>query len=108
MGTNYYLKSIACKTCGHSQTELHIGKSSMGWKFLFNGNDFYRSNFDSWMEEFKHPNKQIYDENNQKLTLEEFLDIVEKKSEGKCHLDSNFPAFYQDEKGYDFCRNEFC
>ena len=33
MGTNYYWYSDPCPTCQHSQEELHIGKSSMGWAF---------------------------------------------------------------------------
>lgn len=40
MGTNYYLtpKPAPCPTCGHDETgELHIGKSSLGWVFMWHG-----------------------------------------------------------------------
>lgn len=40
MGTNYYLtlKENPCPTCGHdSSRDLHIGKSSAGWVFLWHG-----------------------------------------------------------------------
>src|SRR5688500_15513919 len=42
MGTNYYLhrKSNPCGECGHDKNapvELHIGKSSMGWVWLWQG-----------------------------------------------------------------------
>lgn len=36
MGTNYYChKKNPCPACGHGGEEYHIGKSSIGWKFLF-------------------------------------------------------------------------
>lgn len=37
MGTNYYVTTPACaNACTHcrEQVKVHIGKSSMGWKFL--------------------------------------------------------------------------
>jgi hypothetical protein len=40
MGTNYYLtlKENPCPTCGHDTSrDLHIGKSSAGWVFLWHG-----------------------------------------------------------------------
>jgi hypothetical protein len=42
MGTNYYLhrKSDPCGECGHEKNEpveIHIGKSSMGWVWLWQG-----------------------------------------------------------------------
>lgn len=36
MGTNYYVKTDACKCCGHKENDIHIGKFSAGWKFAFN------------------------------------------------------------------------
>ena len=39
MGTNYYLRLNACSKCGHSDAEVHIGKSSMGWTFTFHATD---------------------------------------------------------------------
>lgn len=36
MGTNFYChKKDPCPTCGHGGEQYHIGKSSIGWKFLF-------------------------------------------------------------------------
>jgi hypothetical protein len=40
MGTNYYWRHNICPHCGRYE-EAHIGKSSMGWQFLFHG---YRDN----------------------------------------------------------------
>ncbi len=36
MGTNYYARVKCCDACGRYD-ELHIGKSSAGWKFSFRG-----------------------------------------------------------------------
>jgi hypothetical protein len=36
MGTNYYAHLDVCKTCGSSEEVVHLGKSSAGWRFLFN------------------------------------------------------------------------
>ena len=36
MGTNYHARVKCCAACGRYE-ELHIGKSSVGWKFLFRG-----------------------------------------------------------------------
>jgi len=36
MGTNYYMTVGQCKSCGRSESELHIGKSSAGWNFSLN------------------------------------------------------------------------
>jgi len=36
MGTNYYTTAEPpCEKCGRGSEQLHIGKSSAGWKFLF-------------------------------------------------------------------------
>lgn len=105
MGTNYYLKSNPCKECGHCQTEKHIGKSSLGWKFLFRWH-FQLQNFDEWLEELKNPFKSIYNENGEKISLKEFLDLINDKSKLKSHIGIN-SYIYQDDKGHDFCKNEF-
>ena len=105
MGTNYYLKSNACKECGHCQSEKHIGKSSIGWKFLFRSH-FQIQDFDEWVEELNDPFKLIYDEYGRKITLEKFLDLVNNTSQLKSHVGLD-TYIYEDNKGYEFRRNEF-
>lgn len=39
MGTNYELRRNICPTCSHSRDTLHIGKSSCGWTFTFQGHE---------------------------------------------------------------------
>ncbi len=48
MGTNYYIETSCSNPCKHCQTpRLHIGKSSMGWRFLANADDMETR---SWSE----------------------------------------------------------
>lgn len=35
MGTNFYAHTNVCPHCGRPEEAIHIGKSSMGWKFVF-------------------------------------------------------------------------
>ena len=37
MGTNYYVAKNRCECCNRYDEEYHIGKSSMGWAFSFQG-----------------------------------------------------------------------
>lgn len=96
MGKNYYGKQIptaehlnkiaqqvlqgelgVVKTMLESFEPIHIGKSSAGWRFLFDGNN------QEWktIQEFKDwiANYEIYDEYGGKYTQEEFWIEVEAK-----------------------------
>ena len=35
MGTNFYLHTDFCPCCGQPRQNVHLGKRSSGWKFLF-------------------------------------------------------------------------
>ncbi len=37
MGTNFYWRQPACAHCGRADNDLHVGKQSGGWSFLFRG-----------------------------------------------------------------------
>ena len=37
MGTNYYVATNHCECCNRYDEEYHIGKSSLGWAFTFQG-----------------------------------------------------------------------
>lgn len=132
MGTNYYLKSKPCVTCGHSENKKHIGKSSFGWQFHFRG---YREDmlvsYKSWLEELNDPNKIIVDEYNDQIPLDDFKQLIESKDQGVNHFNiiSNNPMTYKerqylirhpyrydsyhqncwkDDEGYAFTDCEFC
>lgn len=87
MGTNYYLKIPQSETCDHCgradrYDTLHVGKSSGGWKFLFDTEYGKFKSFKDWREVLeKYPNC-LFDEYEKKVSLEEFYKIVESKQGG--------------------------
>ena len=108
MGTNYYIKEKPpCPTCGHGGTDIHLGKSSAGWAFTFqyNGGEYYKTVVE--MREWTR-GKQIFNEYGEKVSFEEFWDMVEAKQEGMQHSEvtKDFNALMID--GYSFVNTEFC
>lgn len=103
MGTNYYairkasddlkakiilaIKQDDFETAKNLIPEkVHIGKSSAGWQFCFNHNDwkyFKRSLQD--LEEFLSSSK-ITNEYGEDVSSDEFWKMVELKKDGKKHL----------------------
>ena len=91
MGTNYYVK----KKDGSHKDTIHIGKSSAGWKFLFQSapayeNYFNKTNlntFEVWkdfLEKYvgysKYGKKAIIiDEYDKRIYLKEFLNMIDEK-----------------------------
>jgi len=73
MGTNYYLH----KTNAEGFNEiLHIGKSSVGWRFVFRGYDNIQCRYD-WI--MKMEGGHIFDEYDRKITYDSFWEMVESK-----------------------------
>lgn len=104
MGTNYYavqkisdeVKNDICekiKNDKYSEAEsvfndnykkIHIGKSSYGWKFLFNYNhfnyyDLTRESIDKFLRQ---GNTMLFDEYGEKINIDDFWDMVDSKSNG--------------------------
>lgn len=90
MGTNFYLrKNISTEKKNelhsyidnedwyslqkHIPTEIHIGKKSAGWKFLWNANKFkyFKPNKESIMEFLQ--SGQIVDEYGEKISFDQFI-----------------------------------
>lgn len=89
MGTNYYAVSEPCGHCGRGGDRVHIGKSSIGWQFLFAPLDMEEGKgCHSWREWRAYlADKQIVDEYGRSHTLAEFADLVEsKQNSGLCAL----------------------
>lgn len=102
MGTNYYARQNECEKCGQ-YTELHIGKSSWGWLFLFqyNGGEHYKN-----IEEMKRwlKGKSIYDEYGEKETHKEFWEMVEaKQNDPKNVENTRIMGIERHGKDYGFC-----
>ena len=101
MGTNYYHRTDICKCCNRYK-EKHIGKSSMGWQFSFQGyNEDYPEiySFKDWKRELLSEG-EIFDEYGNHISLDDFIRKVEsKKIEENNHYD--YCKKYSKERGYD-------
>ncbi len=125
MGTNYYVAKNLCECCNRYDEEYHIGKSSYGWAFSFQG---YRAerlvSWRAWKEFLK--DKVIVDEYGERTNYDWFVDYIEgNKSPGYVREDGHKnlqhneqgkidkrPWFnpendWDDEDGYAFCAREF-
>jgi hypothetical protein len=108
MGTNYYALSETCTTCGQKlpemspMPEIHLGKSSMGWKFTLqlNGKKYYKNwqEMKGWLV-----GKKIQDEYGDLMTTDDFVKFVESKQKIKNPEDTGCIVI----DGYDFLDCEF-
>ena len=115
MGTNYYHRTNICECCNRYD-EKHIGKSSAGWQFSFQGyvNDIPRiESFEDWKRELLTEGK-IFDEYSREISFENFVKLVEgKQSQSKNHYDYckkegyNMDNDWKDKEGYSFTKAEF-
>ena len=127
MGTNYYHRINICEHCNR-YNERHIGKSSAGWQFSFQG---YRveqhcpaiMSFEDWKRELQAEGK-IFDENGKETSYEEFVKLVEDKKDGQYNERPNLNHYdyclskhkergfnmdndWKDDEGYAFTFSEF-
>lgn len=112
MGTNYYVVSSKPTVCH----PIHIGKSSMGWRFLFHRIDVcenYISNepintFPQWKrfleEQTANGNIIIMDEYDKVVSLDDFLALVERKQQENSPNDFTYSDNID---GYRFESGEF-
>lgn len=129
MGMNYYLKlkeSTFTNRCNPdhvshiiNSSKLHIGKSSGGWKFLFQQN-FFGNKIINSVKHFKEIINdkawEIYNEDEELIDKKDFWDMVEFKQtqQNKSHCEyvsGMFPHYIKttfiDSEGYDFDSTEF-
>jgi hypothetical protein len=99
MGTNYTLYYNKCKCCKRSD-ELHIGKSSAGWKFLFRKHSGKAENIQQWKE--LTAKGEIIDEYGRLVTNDWFWDLVENKQKESRHTNAGELI-----DGYNFADYEF-
>ena len=123
MGTNYYVIKDKCECCKRSEREYHIGKSSWGWAFSFQGYPWNKlTSWQAWKEFLK--DQAIEDEYGDPVSYEDFVKMVEQyKAPGFCnengrvnlqHNDEgkksgwfNPETDWDDEDGYSFTTKEF-
>ncbi len=115
MRTNYYLRYDICEKCNRYE-ELHIGKSSAGWKFLFHSikkEDLTTDlvTYDQWVDFLKitteNEGAKIFNEYGEEILLENFIKIVEMKQGEKEKDPSKWNLYYVDVRGYNFGSGNF-
>ena len=115
MGTNYYVVPNRPSI----EEPIHIGKSSMGWMFLFQDiSDLYRTVPVVWhcyedVEDWLYKNTVestdyvIMNEYDEIVSFDEFIELVERKQEQFKDNPDNF-AHCRNVNGYRFEKGEFC
>jgi hypothetical protein len=78
MGTNYYVTTQACPTCGVSKYDnLHLGKSSMGWTFALHVYpEMHLATIKEWMALLAQPGTKIIDEYDKCISFEHMVEII--------------------------------
>jgi hypothetical protein len=94
MGTNYYVATNYCDHCKQYKEDLHIGKSSYGWCFYFQG--YKHSNITSWKEWQEYlKDKLIVDEYGEITPYDDFVSMVQIDK----HPKSLSSRFHHNEEG---------
>ena len=103
MGTNFYLEYAYCEACGKPNKLLHLGKNSMGWKFLIHKSEDITNYI-----ELKNKIKQgvIKDEYGRIYSQQEFLEIIESNQKQK-HHEYHGTFACENIDGYDFQESKF-
>ena len=103
MGTNFYYREEfnVCQTCKrpHEVKEIHIGKRSYGWNFLFSS---YKKSYEEWVKFIKKHPDNLYDEYKRKVTADEMIDNFNAK--GKRH---SINDYFFEVGEYDFSSGDF-
>lgn len=110
MGTNYY--AVKKKPSLYNR-EIHIGKSSAGWLFLFRDNEEFHtySQFKKWLEDNVDSGEYVlFNEYNEEITKEYLLDLIDTKQKDPHNLSNpdNFRYNTKNIDGYRFTNNDFC
>ena len=115
MGTNYYVVPNRPSI----EKPIHIGKSSMGWMFLFQDvNEPYGDipivwhtyeEVKDWLHKntFNYPKYVIIDEYDEIIPYHDFIELVERKQEQFKDNPDNF-THCRNVNGYRFESGEFC
>ena len=132
MGMNYYAKiskkqkdiiSNDAEICDLVKTcidkyELHIGKSSMGWKFMFQVQNVYNKGgeitldtFEKWKTFILQDIIEVYNEDNELVDKDWLLKFIKDKQKEK-HPDSSDKCCDTDHfisiDGYRMNKSDFC
>lgn len=105
MGTNYY--AVKKEPCLYDR-EIHIGKSSMGWRFNFHDCEWFHTfpQFKTFLNEHVETGEYVLmDEYEQKVEISDLLDLIEAKQ--KTPNDDDFAYRTRNIDGYRFTEGDF-
>lgn len=110
MGTNYY--AVKKEPCLYNR-EIHLGKSSAGWLFVFNEQDDIHTfpQFVKWLKNNVDTGEYVlFDEYNRQVTKEYLLELIEtKQNDPRCRDNpDNFRYNCRNVDGYRFTDGDFC
>lgn len=103
MGTNYYAEYNICIDC-HRRDIIHIGKSSLGWRFNFHATSDLKS-YKEWFEFLSKKDVIIIDEYEKKINYNDLFKLINNKQSEKNI--QNGEEVYLDSEGYVMCPYEF-
>ena len=133
MGTNYYARLNIEKSVINAlyispivkttieNFNLHIGKSSLGWKFLFQKQELGQQTEDSldsykkWKNFLQRDEVEVYDECGNLIDKDSFFRLIEDKQKEIHPTQEDLDRYpsscrtmqYEDEEGYRFDKMEF-
>jgi len=87
MGTNYYARINTCNNCGR-YTEIHIGKSSCGWRFAVEIQEGYYDGEKTFMKFINQKEVEIWNEYGEKIAKTKLRELIKLKKDDKSHFDS--------------------
>jgi len=104
MGTNYYARKKKPRIV-KIYDELHLGKSSVGWRFAFKETDEIKSypQFLKWLEDNK-IDYDIFNEYGEKISIKKLIKFIEEKQ--KFNNPDNF-KYDKNIDGYRFSSEDF-
>ena len=111
MGINYYAvidehPNCPCDKC-HKTTRKHIGKSSVGWSFLFKGYRHEIESYYDWRMFLNRFHVRIQNEYGDQISLNNFLWMIDEKKDDKKQKVTKGYDNWIDEHGNHFSGYEF-
>lgn len=109
MSVNYYALINICPCCKRPETKLHIGQASNASSFLFAQHENLET-FDAWAAFLS--GEMIVDEEGREVSYNDFLKVVAEPKENRLvvlrrNIYADLRNYYNDPKGYTFCRVKF-
>ena len=107
MGTNYYARIDTCKECNRAD-EIHIGKSSVGWRFAVRVHEDRYVDYKSFCEFISSGMKvRLWDEYGKPVIKHEFLEMIKNKEDGQATVSHGASGLVKHDGPVDLCHYDF-